>query len=312
MKECSTILYYNFTPIDEVKRFCADQRRKCKELNLLGRVYVSDQGINGTLAGEKEDIDKYKEFLTSLLGFTDTQFKEDILEHIPFVKLIVKIRPEIVTLKAPFKIDPKKDGGVHLSPQAWKQTLESGEDITLIDVRNNYETKIGHFEGAIRPDVENFYDFGEWVDQANLPKDKKVLMYCTGGIRCEVFSGYMKKQGFNDVCQLDGGIINYAKTVGGDYYKGKCFVFDDRLVVPIEKDQKEPLTKCEITGEPCDMYLNCANPDCNKLFICSPEGAKKMEGCCSAECLAVDRRRPFDPENIYEPTRKWYTYGNSG
>lgn len=302
------ILYYNFSKIGNIEKFCADHRRKCEELNLMGRVYIAHEGINGTLAGRVDDIKQYKEYLRSLRGFGNTEFKEDSNDYIPFVKLIVKTRPEIVTLKTDISLEPQNESDGHISPRQWRKMLESNEDFVLLDVRNDYESEIGHFEGAVRPSVKNFYDSPQWLDEVDFDKDKKVLMYCTGGIRCEKFSVLMKKKGFKDVKQLHGGIINYAKKEGGQHFKGKCFVFDDRLVVPVEKNQKEPISKCEITGTPCDQYLNCANPDCNRLFICSKEGAKKMKGCCSEECLSAPRLRPFDEENIYEPTRKWYTY----
>lgn len=301
------ILYYHFSPVEDPEEFCRDQKQTCQELNLYGRVYVAAEGINGTLAGRAADVDAYMAQLRARPGFAGTEFKIDELDHVPFVKLIVKVREEIVSLKAGENLDVG-DGGRHLSPEQWKAVLDSGEDVILIDVRNEYESKVGHFEGAIRPDERNFYDFPRWLDEARLDKSKKVLMYCTGGIRCEKFSVLMKKKGFRDVNQLHGGIINYAKTVGDAHYRGKCFVFDDRLTVPVQKDQQEPLTQCEITGDPCDTYLNCANPDCNKLFICSEEGARRYEGCCSPACQESPRRRPFDPGQIYTPTRKWYQY----
>jgi UPF0176 protein len=302
------ILYYNFTRIENLPKFSAEHRRTCKALGLSGRVYVASEGINGTLAGDPSNIAAYKDFLRSLPGFALTQFKDDTHPTMPFAKLIVRMRPEIVTLKTKIAIDMTQERGRHLSPRQWRCALESNEDVTLLDVRNNYESRIGHFEGAITPDVENFYDFEDWLDHAGLKKDKKVLMYCTGGIRCEKFSLLMEKKGFKDVYQLGGGILGYKKEEGGAHFRGKCFVFDDRLAVAVEENQKEPLAFCEITGLACDRYLNCANPDCNKLFICSPQGAGRFEGCCSEACLKAERRRPFDPANIYEPTRKWYTY----
>ncbi len=302
------ILYYNFHTIEDPEAFCRAHKKACQALNLFGRVYIAAEGINGTLAGTAEQVDAYKQYLWDIPGFAPTEFKEDQTDYVPFVKLIVKTREEIVSLKTRETYDVNKEGGRHLSPEQWKAVLDSDEDIILIDVRNDYETRIGHFEGAIRPERENFYDFPEWLDEAGLDKNKKVLMYCTGGIRCEKFSVLMKKKGFKDVNQLQGGIINYAKTVGDAHYKGKCFVFDDRLTVPIEENQEQPLTNCEITGEPCDTYLNCANPDCNRLFICSVEGAKKYDGCCCEDCMKSPRKRPLDPDNIYMPTRKWYQY----
>lgn len=301
------LLYYQFSPVADPEEFCREHKIKCQALNLFGRIYVAAEGINGTVAGLSDQIDEYMAYVRALPGFAATEFKVDELDHVPFVKLIVKVREEIVTLKTGEELDVR-DGGRHLSPEQWKAVLDSDEDIILIDVRNDYESKVGHFAGAICPEERNFYDFPRWLEEAQLDKSKKVLMYCTGGIRCEKFSVLMKKKGYRDVNQLHGGIINYAKTVGDAHFRGKCFVFDDRLTVPVQKDQEEPLTVCEITGEPCDTYVNCANPDCNKLFICSEEGARKFEGCCSPECQASPRRRPFDPQNIYTPTRKWYQY----
>lgn len=301
------ILYYNFTSVNNPENFCREHKEFCQSLGLMGRVYIAAEGINGTLAGTVEHIEAYKKALTCTSGFEATEFKTDDYDHIPFVKLIVKTRREIVALKTDFNFD-LNNGGKHVSPKQWKQMLESGEEFVLIDVRNKYETDIGRFEGAVCPDVENFYDFPKWLKESQLPKDKKVLMYCTGGIRCEKFSVYMKEQGYGDISQLHGGIINYANEVGDAHYKGKCFVFDDRLAVDVERGERTPLTQCAITGKPCDAYLNCANPDCNKLFICSQEGARLMEGACCEDCRNAPRRKPFNPENIYEPTRKWYVY----
>ncbi len=302
------LLYYSFNPIENPDSFVKDHKAFCKEHGLKGRIYVSEEGINGTVSGTREATELYKMELRSQPGFADIEFKEDEADRIPFAKLIVKLRPEIVSLKSPIKLDPVTEGGRHLKPREWKQIMESGEDYVMIDARNNYESKVGHFEGAVLPDLENFYDFPEWLDQAGIPKDKKVLMYCTGGIRCEKFSVLMKKKGWSDVNQLHGGILNYAKETGGAHFRGKCFVFDDRLVVPVNPDDEEPIAECEITGNPADTYLNCANMECNRLFICSEEGARKMEGCCSEACKQHPYKRPFNPENAFAPFRKWYQY----
>ncbi|MDX1672348.1 MAG: rhodanese-related sulfurtransferase, partial [Balneolaceae bacterium] len=270
------------------------------------RIYISEEGINGTLAGTPDQVDAYKKHLTSRPGFEEIDFKTDASDYIPFPRLICKVRDEIVSLHVA-EIDPD-EGGAHLEPGEWRETLESEEDYLLIDVRNDYETEIGHFEGAVTPDVENFYDFPEWLDSLEADRDKKVLMYCTGGIRCEKFSALMKKKGWKDVNQLKGGILRYAKEEGGKHFKGKCFVFDDRLVIPVNEEEMDPISRCEITGKPADTYINCANMECNKLFICSEEGARIMEGCCSEECRQSEYKRPFDPENAFRPFRKWYHY----
>jgi UPF0176 protein len=303
------ILYYNFAKINDPEKFCRDHHQLCESLDLMGRIYIAQEGINGTVAGISESIEQYKKALRHEAGFETTEFKEDICQFMPFRKLIVKTRPEIVTLKASVPLDITKERGKYAQPAEWKKLLESGGDFNIIDVRNHYESSVGYFEGAIRPNIENFYEFEKWLDEEEFDKNKKMLIYCTGGIRCEKFSVLMEKKGFQDVVQLHGGIIEYAKQVGGAHYKGKCFVFDDRLTVPVEENQKEPVGRCLITGVPSDTFINCANMDCNQLFICSAEGARQMEGFCGEECRRnASRRRPIDPEDIYAPSRKWYQY----
>ncbi|MTI87764.1 MAG: rhodanese-related sulfurtransferase [Balneolaceae bacterium] len=300
------ILYYNFHKINEPARFCKQHKKFCEDLGLKGRIYISEEGINGTAGGTEEQIKKYKEYLWSIPGFEDTEFKQDEADQIPFAKLICKVRDEIVALHKE-DVDPDH-GGNYLSPAEWRNVMESNEDYVMIDVRNNYESKIGHFEGALTPDLKYFYDFPEWLEEADIPKDKKVLMYCTGGIRCEKFSVLMKEEGWEDVNQLHGGILKYAQEEDGEHFEGKCFVFDDRLVVPVNPNDLEPIAECEITGKPADSYINCANMKCNKLFVCSEEGAQIMAGCCSEECKESEYKRPFDPEHAFRPFRKWYNY----
>lgn len=311
MSEYRILLYYKFHPIENPEMFCKEHTNTCRKLGIKGRIYIAAEGINGTVAGTYDQMESYKKYLRGIPGFGDTDFKEDAFNRIPFHKLIVKTRPEIVSFKVAAPPDTRTHGGRHLKPDEWRKILESDEDYVLIDVRNNYESRIGHFEGAVSPDVGNFYDFPQWLDNSSISKDKKVLMYCTGGIRCEKFSALMKSKGYQDVNQLDGGILKYAHEENGAHFKGKCFVFDDRLAVPVNPEESEPISTCEITGKPCDTYINCANMECNRLFICSEEGARLMDGCCSEECRQSPYKRPFDPDRIYSPFRKWYHYFES-
>ena len=306
------ILYYQFFPVSSPEAWVDEQKELCRSLSLLGRVYISEEGINGTLSGTPAHIEKYKKALREVDGLGDVEFKEDACDRIPFSRLSVKYRPEIVSLRVQDRLDPVTDGGKRLSPKEWRRTIECEDDYVMIDVRNNYESQIGHFKDALRPDVENFYDFPQWLDEAGISRDKKILMYCTGGIRCEKFSVLMKKKGYHDVNQLHGGILKYAREEGGRHFRGKCFVFDDRLVVPVNPEYEDPISRCEITGDPCDMYLNCANMECNRLFICSEKGAGLMEGCCSETCRKNPRKRPFDPAKAYAPFRRWYHYFGEG
>ena len=300
------LLYYLFSPIENPQQFCDEHRQFLQDLDVLGRVYVSSEGLNGTVAGTPEQMATYRAYVRSLPGFAEIEFKTDLCDTLPFPKLTCKVREEIVALHVE-GLDPA-EGGRHLQPSEWRNVMESGEEYVMIDVRNNYESEVGHFEGAVRPDVRNFYDFPQWLEEADIPKDKKVLMYCTGGIRCEKFSVLMKQKGWEDVNQLHGGILNYAKEEGGEHFRGKCFVFDDRLVVPVNPSDLEPVAHCSITGKPADTYLNCANMECNKLFVCSEEGARQMEGCCCEACMESEYRRPFDEEDSFRPFRKWYNY----
>lgn len=304
-------LYYKFTEVENPEEYNEIHKQFCRDLGIKGRVYIGPEGINGTVGGTKKQIKQYKDRLKKDFGMEGTDFKTDHSETVPFARLQCKTRDEIVALRAQKPISPvQKEGGNYLEPHEWREVLESGEDYILIDVRNDYESYVGHFEGAIKPPVENFFDFPEWLEQFEADKDKKVLMYCTGGIRCEKFSILMKEYGWKDVNQLHGGILRYAQEEGGKHFKGKCFVFDDRLIVPVNPEDEGPIACCAITGKPADTYINCANMECNKLFVCSEEGARKMEGCCSEACRQSEYKRPFDPQNVFKPFKKWYNYFN--
>ena len=300
------LLYYQFFSIDDPSEFAARHRDWLRKREIRGRVYVSSEGINGTVAGTPAQMNEYRDMLRSIPGCERIEFKLDTSDFIPFAKLTCKVRREIVALHAG-ELDPA-EGGRHLQPAEWRGVLESGEDYTLIDVRNDYESRIGHFDGAVLPPVSNFYDFPEWLEQAQIPKDRKILMYCTGGIRCEKFSVLMKQKGWEDVNQLHGGILNYAKEEGGAHFKGKCFVFDDRMAVPVNRAEEQVLGVCELTDKPADTYINCANMECNRLFLCAPEGLAVHEGCCSAACAQSEYKRPYEPESALQPFRKWYHY----
>lgn len=298
------IAYYKFTPIPGPEEFCEEHKELCCLLNLKGRIYIAAEGINGTVAGSSEDIAAYTKRLLAIEGFRGTQFKAHPCDEIPFDRLIVKTRPEIVSLKVSDKLNVPEKTAAFLSPSEWRRTLESEKDFVLIDVRNDYESAIGHFENAVLPPLENFYDFPEWLEQNPVEKDKKVLMYCTGGIRCEKFSVLMKQKGYKNVFQLEGGILNYTEAEGGAHFKGKCFVFDDRMAVPVDPSETEPIGRCEISGVPCDTYINCANMECNKLFLCDRKAAIAMDGCCSEKCRQAPTRRPLNIEKLYTPFRR--------
>jgi len=177
----------------------------------------------------------------------------------------------------------------------------------IIDVRNAYESEIGHFEGAHLPKLGTFRQFPEYARELKQdydPESTKVMMYCTGGIRCELYSALMKKEGFVNVVQLEGGVINYGLNEGNEQWRGKLFVFDDRLAVPIDGKEAETISSCRQCSEPSDTYYNCANMDCNELFLSCPSCAEAFLGCCSQLCQSAPRLRSFIKTDRPKPFRK--------
>lgn len=201
--------------------------------------------------------------------------------------------------------------GEHVSPKQWKEMIEKKDGHILLDVRNDYEWKIGHFEGAELPPCETFRDFKEYADGLREkvdPTKTPVMMYCTGGIRCELYSSILKERGFDKVYQLDGGVINYGLKEGSDHWLGKLFVFDDRLAVPISKKEVPVIGKCQFCQKPNDTYLNCANMDCNNLFLCCKDCMQEYKGCCKEECKNAERVRPYQEHSAHKPFRKKHNY----
>lgn len=312
-KKYYVLAFYIFTPIADP----AEEVRKHHEFfatrDIRSRIYISKEGINAQMSAEKTHALEYIDWLKSDERFKDVDVKIHFSSEHVFPRATVKVKKQLVALDR--TVDPK-EGGIHLSAEEWKQMLEENrEDTILIDVRNDYEWVIGHFEGALKPQLDTFRKFPEYVDKLKEeydPKKTKVMMYCTGGIRCELYSALMKKEGFDTVYQLDGGVIKYGQKQGSDKWKGKLFVFDDRLAVPIAEDGKEEIiSHCRHCGTPSDVYYNCANMDCNELFLSCPKCAEEHKGCCNKECECAPRLRPFQKEaDRPKPFRKWYHYEN--
>lgn len=298
------LLYYKFHKILDLQSLRDEHQAFCEKHGLKGRVYLAPEGINGTVAGTKAACEKYREYLRSKPGFETLSFKSDLSKNIPFEKLKTKVRPSILNMgfRPEDDVDPEKITGKHLSPVEWKKVLEQEKDFVLLDIRNNYESQIGHFKNAICPDLEGFTDFPAWIPQIEKFKDKKILMYCTGGIRCEKFSSLLLEKGFKDVNQLEGGILNYSKETDGEYFEGRCFVFDDRLVADV-RENTETIATCFHCRQKEDRYVNCANMECNRLFIICDTCANEHEATCSPECYESSQKRPFDLKNFRIPFR---------
>ena len=287
------LLYYKYVPIEDPVTFAQEHLAACKEIGLKGRILVSDEGINGTCSGTIEQTDAYMDMMKADERFADMVFKIDEAEGHAFKKMHVRPKREIVHLGLEEDINPNELTGKYLSPKEFFEQMQA-EDTIVIDARNDYEFDLGHFRGAIRPDIRNFRDLPEWIqDNKELFEGKKVLTYCTGGIRCEKFSGWLVREGFEDVAQLHGGIATYGKDpeVRGQLWDGQMYVFDERIAVPINQVEHVVVGKDHFTGEPCERYVNCANPDCNDKILCSEENEHKYLRSCSHECRVHPRNR---------------------
>ena len=229
------LLFYRYSPIPNTDELVESTRALCQELGLLGRILIAGEGVNGTVSGEVAATRAFIEAFAANPVTAEIEFKIEPADDHAFKRLSVKLRDEIVTLGLPEgeEVDPNKTTGRRLSPPDFMRALEEADDdVVILDGRNDYESALGHFHGAVCPDVEHFRDFPQWVreNMAHL-KDKKILTYCTGGIRCEKLSGFLINEGFGDVSQLEGGIIKYGQdeAARGKHFDGKCYVFDSRI-----------------------------------------------------------------------------------
>ncbi|MDY0395318.1 rhodanese-related sulfurtransferase [Virgibacillus halophilus] len=280
------LLYYKFVPLEDPEGFAAEHLKFCKNLGLKGRILVAHEGINGTVSGTMEQTQKYMDAMHCDSRFADMPFKIDQHDGHAFKKMHVRHRPELVTLRLDDAVSPIEKTGKFLSPSEFFKAMQE-EDAVILDTRNDYEYELGHFRGAINPDIASFRDLPEWIkEHKDELKGKKVLTYCTGGIRCEKFTGWLMDEGIEDVNQLHGGIVTYGKDpeVQGELWDGQCYVFDERLSVPINRKEHVVVGVDYFDGKPCERYVNCANPDCNRQMLCSEENEHKYMRGCSHEC----------------------------
>lgn len=261
------ILFYKYVTIADPEGFRAAQRALCEALGLKGRVLIGSEGINGTLAGPRAAVEQYVTALRGDERFADIEIKTSEGDAQTFPKLVVKVRPEIVTLGAG-PLAPDLDN--HLSPAEWKRTLEEDPEVVVVDVRNRYESAAGKFAGAIACDIEHFRELPAYVEELAEFKDRKVLMYCTGGIRCEKASALFRKQGFKNVFQLHGGIVTYQEQFGNEHWLGECFVFDQRMTVRVY-EALVPIGRCAHTDRPTNRFVNCLHDPCHLLFLLAEE-----------------------------------------
>lgn len=291
------LLYYTFTPIADPTAVMLWQRDLCESLGLKGRIIISEHGINGTVGGEMAACKKYVRKTREYPGFKGMEFKWSEGGAEDFPKLSVKVRDEIVSFGAPgeLKVDENGvvGGGQHLKPEEVHELVEKrGEDVVFFDGRNAMEAQIGKFRDAVVPDVDTTHDFIAELESGKYDwmKDKPVVSYCTGGIRCEVLSSLMKNRGFSEVYQLDGGIVRYGEKYGNQgLWEGSLYVFDKRMHVEFGEDAAE-LGHCVLCGNPSNTFVNCVNEDtCRRQVLlcddCSSHTATSH--CGRPDCAAV-------------------------
>ena len=250
---------YKFERLDRLDTLIPEFQDKCDELELKGSVYLSPRGINFSISGTEANIEQYIEFMESDSQFLNIPLKKTYSETQPFRRMKVRLKKEIISLGRD-DIDPRELTGEYVTPQELLSMYENNEDVVVLDTRNEYETRVGLFENAVDLQLDTFRDFPKAIEQ--LPeeyKDKQIVMYCTGGIRCEKASAVMLKAGFTNVKQLEGGVLDYFKETGGKYWNGDCFVFDERVALDTDLNETEYIY-CYICREPLSAEEK-ASPD---------------------------------------------------
>ena len=269
------LLYYKFTPIADPEAVKLWQRGLCESLNLRGRILVGRQGLNGTVGGDMSDLKAYVKATKQYSNFKDTVFKWSDGSREDFPRLSVKVRRELVGFKNSddeFEVDENGvvGGGTHLKPKQIHELIEKyGDDVVFFDGRNAHEAKIGKFKNAIVPNTNTSRDFIAELESSKYDdiKDKKVITYCTGGVRCEVISAMMKKRGFSDVYQIDGGIVKYGEAYKDDgFWEGSLRVFDNRMTIDFS-DHTKTIGECSHCGGKTSNFENCALAECNELVL---------------------------------------------
>ncbi len=300
MIKYNTLLYYCYSAIENAEQFAAEHLQFCKSLNLVGRIIVADEGLNGTVSGAEGSCKAYMEKLHGDPRFARIDFKVDEVPEPSFIKMHCRYKSEIVHsgLRDPHIINPEKKTGIHLEADEFIN-MKDNDDVVILDVRSDYEHSIGRFKNAVTLDIENFRDFPAKINELARYKDKKIITYCTGGIKCEKASALLLHEGFENVYQLHGGIIKYGKEAGGKDFEGKCYVFDNRVAVDVNSVNPVVISTCRNCGSHTTKMINCANPECNEHFTQCDGCGEKLEGACSPACQSHPRKREYDGTGYY-------------
>jgi len=276
--------FYKFSHLKDIAKVQTDLEMKALDLNIRGLVILGVEGINSTVAAPSENImDLFKNWVREYFQAPDLLFKNSTAPTAPFRRFKVKIRDEIVTLGTP-DLFPDEAQNHHLTPDQWNKVLKEETDFLLIDTRNWYETKIGTFKGAIDPKIEQFTEFPEWIDRQEYPKDKKMLIFCTGGIRCEKGILELQRRGYNNVFQLGGGILKYIEEKPNDQFEGECFVFDHRVAVDQTLQPSKKFKLCPHCGQPAEIKITCQRCDTETLICTDCSLVEWVKDTCTKNC----------------------------
>ena len=306
--EYQIILFYRYVFLTKPALVKAWQDEVCTRLGLTGRCIIATEGINATFEGTKENIQGYIKELEKDIRFKEIHFKLSTGTGNAFPKLSIKVRKEIVSLHlGTCDIDPNQITGMRLRPEELHRWIKEKKEFYIVDMRNAYEHKVGHFENSILPPIENFRDLPKVVEQISHLKNKTVLTVCTGGVRCEKASGFLITQGFTDVYQLDGGIVSYMEKYPNEDFKGKLYVFDGRVTMApsalfragfyTDDAKHQVVGKCDTCGEQSENYVNCDNLVCHRHFINCSNCLEKNDGksFCVGGCVLSRHGRKISP-----------------
>jgi UPF0176 protein len=278
------LLFYKYVTIENPEELKGYFRTLCEKYELLGRTIVAAEGINSTLEGTVENTESFlKEFLVDP-RFSDMHIKRSAGTGDSFPRLSVKVRNEIVGTRFPKEIDPRVQTAPHMSAEELHALYEKQEDFIVLDMRNSYEYESGHFENSIDPGMDASRQLPEVLEKLDVNDDKKIVTVCTGGVRCEKMAAYLVHKGFKNVHQLDGGMHTYMEKYPEGHFKGALFTFDNRLVMDFG-GKREIVGKCKRCSAPNEQYQNCANAECNMLFlICNNCMSAEGPGFCGEKC----------------------------
>ncbi len=283
------LLFYNYVTLDNPEAERVAQRALCERLGLTGRVIVASEGINATLEGTEENIEEYCLSLQADPRFANTHLKKSISNGQSFPKLSVKVRDEIVSSYLDKTVvTPARVTGTYLSAEELHEWIHNGKEFYMVDMRNEYEHRVGYFQNSILPPINNFRELPTALPALAHLKDKTVVTVCTGGVRCEKASGFLLTQGFKEVYQLYGGIVTYMEKYPGEDFKGSLYVFDGRVTYATTPEH-EVVGRCEKCGQPAETYVNCANNECHRHFICCMACSGGRPVRCENACLAVEK-----------------------